>query len=68
MLNTTRVTDCYFVTQNLSGQGNERLVLNVLQMKVRQASLLHQQCFLCDKDVASAPDKREDMTMALNVT
>ena len=66
MFNTTRVTDCYFITQNLSGQGNERLVLNVLQRKVRRASLLHKQCFLCDKDVASVPNKGEGMTMTLN--
>ena len=34
--------------------------------KVRRASLQPQQCFLCDEDVASAPDKRAGMTMTLN--
>ena len=34
--------------------------------KVRRSSLQPQQCFLCDEDVASAPDKRVGMTMTLN--
>ena len=34
--------------------------------KVRRASLQPQQCFLCDEDVASAPDKRAGMAMTLN--